>query len=77
MDGYTVPAYSTFTNGTVVPVAITTLSLYSEPEKRALRIIAMTFASLSILAGSLMMYWYVRLPKRTFRHSYFHLVYLY
>lgn len=77
MDSYTVPSYSTFANGTVVPVTVSTLSLYSESEKRALRIIAMTFASLSILAGSLMMYWYIRLPKRTFRHTYFPLVYLY
>lgn len=64
---------STFTNGTVAPVAITTLSLYTEDEKRTLRIIAMTFASLSLLAGTLMLYWYVRLPKRTFRHTYIHL----
>jgi len=61
---------STFDNGTVAPVTMTPLSLYSEQEKRTLRIIAMTFASLSLLAGALMLYWYVRLPKRTFRHTY-------
>lgn len=61
---------STFANGTVVPVTLTTLSLYTPDEKRDLRIIAITFASLSVLAGTLMFYWYVRLQKRTFRHTY-------
>ena len=61
---------TTFANGTVAPVTITTLSLYTDQEKRTLRIIAMTFASLSLLAGTLMWYWYVRLPKRTFRLTY-------
>jgi len=61
---------STFLNGTVVPVPFTSLSLYSPDEKRSLRIIAITFASLSILAGTLMLYWYIRLQKRTLRHTY-------
>lgn len=61
---------STFSNGTIVPLALTSLSLYSPDEERSLRIIAMTFAGLSILAGTLMLYWYIRLQRRTFRHTY-------
>jgi len=61
---------STFANGTVVPVTLTTLSLYSQDQKTDLRIIAITFASLSVLAGTVMFYWYMRLQKRTFRHTY-------
>ena len=61
---------STFANGTVVPVTLTSVSLYTIDQKRDLRIIAITFASLSILAGTLMSYWYIRLQKRTFRHTY-------
>ena len=65
---------ATFSNGTIAPVTVTTLSLYTDNEKRTLRIIAMTFASLSLLAGTLMLYWYIRLPKRTFRHTYISLI---
>jgi len=61
---------SMFSNGTVVSVTHASRSLYSPDEKRSLRIIAITFASLSILAGTLMLYWYIRLQKRTFRHTY-------
>jgi G protein-coupled receptor GPR1 len=57
-------------NGTAAPITITILSLYTDSEKRTLRIIAMTFASFSLLAGALMLYWYIRLPKKTFRHTY-------
>src|SRR5579859_268227 len=66
-SGFSSPTYE---NGTAAPVTITILSLYSDSEKRTLRIIAMTFASFSLLAGALMLYWYIRLPKKTFRHTY-------
>jgi G protein-coupled glucose receptor regulating Gpa2 len=61
---------STFSNGTVVPVNLSSLVLYTEYQKRVLRILALTFSSLSILAGTLMFYWYITLRKRTFRHTY-------
>jgi hypothetical protein len=61
---------ATFSNGTALPVTLSTLSLYTPDQKRDLRIIAITFASLSVLAGTLMFYWYIRLQKRTFRHTY-------
>jgi hypothetical protein len=61
---------TTFANGTAVPVTHEALSLYTPDEKRILHIIAITFASLSVLAGTLMFYWYIRLQKRTFRHTY-------
>jgi len=64
------PTTGTFSNGTTVPVSLSTISLYSDPQKKALRIIALTFASLSITAGTLMFYWYIGLRKRTFRHTY-------
>jgi hypothetical protein len=61
---------STFTNGTIIPVTLSLVALYTENEKLSLRIIALAFSSLSLCAGALMFYWYVRLGKRTFRHSY-------
>lgn len=61
---------SAFSNGTLVPTTLMSLSLYSRYEKRCLRIIAIMFASLSLLAGTIMLYWYIRLQKRTFRHTY-------
>ena len=60
----------TFTNGTAIPVSLTSISLYTVPEKRDLRIIAITFASVSLLAGIIMIYWFIRLQRRTFRHMY-------
>jgi G protein-coupled glucose receptor regulating Gpa2 len=62
----------TFTNGTAIPVSLTTISLYTPPEKRDLRIIAISFASISLIAGIIMIYWFIRLQRRTFRHMYPH-----
>jgi hypothetical protein len=60
----------TFINGTAIPVSLTTISLYTPPEKRDLRIIAISFASISLTAGIIMIYWFIRLQRRTFRHMY-------
>jgi G protein-coupled glucose receptor regulating Gpa2 len=60
----------TFTNGTAIPVSLSTVSLYTPAEKRDLRIIAISFASISLIAGIVMIYWFIRLQRRTFRHMY-------
>jgi len=60
----------TISNDTVFPIALTPHPLYTPDEKQVLRIIAIIFASLSMLAGTLMFPWYLRLQKRTFRHTY-------
>lgn len=41
----------------------------TEKEKIILRALAMSSASLSIVAGALMMYWFLKLKRRSFRHQ--------
>jgi len=56
----------------MIPVYLTNIDLYTTLQKRQLRIIGITFSSMSIFAGIVMMYWYIQLHRRTFRHTYFH-----
>ena len=58
-------------SNTDVSVLLSPLSRFTQDEERTLRIMAMTFASLSVLAGGVMFCWYLTLQKRTFRHTYY------
>lgn len=70
MAGNTTFTESGLPNDITVLVDLIDLSLYTSDQKRILRIVAIVFASLSTLAGTVMLYWYLRFRRRTFRHMY-------